>query len=125
MIQKEVADKFSAKPGEKAFGALTVLTQTVGTAKTVITVPPTAFNPPPKIDSAVIRIDKNGKVYSKEFSTFLKTAFAQPRKTLAKNLSVRFEKETIKDALKALELSPTVRPHETTTTQFHQLFTQL
>ena len=125
MIQKEVADKFSAQPGEKAFSALSVLTQTVGTAKTVITVPPTAFNPPPKVDSAVIRIDKNGKVFSKEFSSFLKTAFAQPRKTLAKNLSQRFDKETIKESLKALKLSPTVRPHETTTTQFHQLFEQL
>ena len=48
MIQREVAEKFSASPGERAFGALSVITQSVGEAEIVIHVPPTAFEPAPK-----------------------------------------------------------------------------
>ncbi len=122
MVQKEVADKFSAQAGEKAFSALAVLTQTVGRARTVITVPPQAFNPPPKVDSAVVLIEKNGKAPVEGLSKFLKIAFAQPRKTLAKNLSTHFPKEEVAKALESLDLTPTVRPHQTTTFQYHQLF---
>ncbi|KIM11982.1 MAG: 16S rRNA methyltransferase [Sulfuricurvum sp. PC08-66] len=125
MVQKEVADKFSAQAGDKEFSALAVLTQTVGEAKSVLLVPPSAFNPPPKIDSAVLKITKHSSLEDEAFSHFLRIAFAQPRKTLAKNLSQHYPKESVLSILEALHLSQTVRPHETTTQQFHQLYFQL
>jgi len=125
MVQKEVADKFSADVGEKAFSGLAVLTQTVGEARTVVNVPPTAFNPPPKIDSAVVLIEKDGSLPLEGFSSFLKIAFAQPRKTLAKNLSTHIDKKLIGEALTSLNMSATIRPHETSTQLYHKLYSQL
>ncbi|MDH5465073.1 MAG: 16S rRNA (adenine(1518)-N(6)/adenine(1519)-N(6))-dimethyltransferase RsmA [Thiovulaceae bacterium] len=125
MIQKEVADKFSAQPGEKVFSALSVITQSVGEARTVVLVPPEAFDPPPKIDSAVIRIEKKGGNVSKGFSDFLKIAFAQPRKTLVKNLSSFYPKTELLEILQTLKLLPTIRPHETTTSEYHQIYNNL
>ena len=122
MVQKEVADKFTAHAGDKAFSALGVITQSVGEATTVIVVPPQAFNPPPKVDSAVIRITKNGNVLPEGLSNFLKVAFAQPRKTLAKNLSTHYPREQVVSCLEGLNLSLTVRPHQTTTLEYHQIF---
>ncbi len=125
MVQKEVADKFSAQPEEKAFSALAVLTQTVGHAQTVLSVAPEAFNPPPKVDSAVIRIEKKADGFSEGLSHFLKIAFAQPRKTLIKNLSAAYSKESLLEVFEKMNLSPTIRPHQTTTQQYHQIFKQL
>ena len=125
MVQKEVADKFSADVRDKAFSSLAVLTQTVGVARTVVMVPPSAFDPQPKIDSAVVLIQKNGNLPIEGLSNFLKIAFAQPRKTLAKNLSSFISKELISDALTSLDLSLTVRPHATSTLMYHKLYKQL
>jgi len=122
MIQREVAEKFSATPGDKNFGALSVIAQTVGEASIVVHVPPEAFEPAPKVDSAVLLIRKHSSRGDEAFELMLKTAFTQPRKTLSKNLSSRFEKETVKAALERLELSPSVRPHQVATAQYHQLF---
>ncbi len=125
MVQKEVADKFSADVGDKEFSGLGILTQTVGKARTVVKVPPAAFNPPPKIDSAVVLIEKDGRLPIEGFSTFLKIAFAQPRKTLAKNLSSHISKDLIEQALTSLDMSATIRPHETSTQLYHKLFSIL
>ena len=137
MVQREVAEKFSAQPGDKDFGALSVITQTVGHASIVIEVPPEAFNPPPKIYSAVLKIvktqhrgshdrqDADAAVSSEGFEKMLRTAFAQPRKTLMKNLSAEYDKQKVQQALETLALSPTIRPHQTTTTDYHQLYKHL
>jgi 16S rRNA (adenine1518-N6/adenine1519-N6)-dimethyltransferase len=125
MVQKEVADKFSANVGDKEFSALAVLTQTSGKARTVVNVPPESFNPPPKIDSAVVLVEKSGILPVEGLSGFLKIAFAQPRKTLAKNLSSHIPKDVVKQALTSLNLSATIRPHETSTLMYQQLFSQL
>jgi len=122
MIQREVAEKFSAAPGDKNFGALSVIAQTVGEASIVVHVPPEAFDPAPKVDSAVLLVKKHKSRDDEAFELMLKVAFTQPRKTLAKNLSSRYEKESVKAALEQLELSPSVRPHQVATAQYHQLF---
>ena len=136
MVQREVAEKFSAQPGDKDFGSLSVITQTVGHASIVIEVPPEAFNPPPKIHSAVLKIVKresrrtdNGfeetsgkQIASAGFEEMLRVAFAQPRKTLLKNLSAVYNKEEVSNALETMSLSPTIRPHQTTTANYHQLY---
>ena len=125
MIQKEVALKFSATCKDKAFNSLGVITESVATASIVIDVGPEAFDPPPKVDSSVLLIQKRASRSDDEFEKFLKVAFSQPRKTLLKNLSSRFDKASIADAMEALGLKATIRPHETTTHDYHQLYTIL
>lgn len=122
MIQREVAQKFSAEPGEKAFGALSVIVQSVGTASIVIDVPPSAFVPPPKVDSAVLFVQKTADRSDDLFEVMLKAAFTQPRKTLQKNLSSRYGKESVQEAFERLELLPSVRPHQVATSDYHQLY---
>jgi 16S rRNA (adenine1518-N6/adenine1519-N6)-dimethyltransferase len=125
MVQLEVAQKFAAEAGEKQFGALGVITQSVGRARIVVNVPPHAFEPPPKVDSAVLLIEKTADRSDDGFEGFLKTAFTQPRKTLQKNLSVAYPKSEVSDALSRLELISSVRPHQVTTKDYHQLYTIL
>jgi 16S rRNA (adenine1518-N6/adenine1519-N6)-dimethyltransferase len=123
MIQREVAEKFSASPGEKNFGALSVIAQSVGDVRIVVSVPPEAFEPPPKVDSAVLLIQKTANRSDEVFETMLRAAFSQPRKTLLKNLSSRYGKEELQAAFADLGLSSTVRPHQVATSDYHQLYT--
>jgi len=125
MVQKEVAQKFAAQPSEKVFGALSVITQSVGVASIVIEVPPSAFDPMPKVDSAVLLIQKKSSRNSAEFEQMLKVAFTQPRKTLMKNLSAHYDKATLQEAFSTLGLSLTIRPHQVSTTDYHQLYTMI
>ncbi|SFV64377.1 SSU rRNA (adenine(1518)-N(6)/adenine(1519)-N(6))-dimethyltransferase [hydrothermal vent metagenome] len=123
MVQLEVAEKFCADTGEKVFGALGIITQSVGTAKIVTKVPPTAFDPQPKIDSAVFLIEKNADRSDKDFEAMLRVAFAQPRKTLLKNLTAKYEKTRLQEAFKELGLTLSIRPHQVSTKDYHQLYT--
>ncbi len=125
MVQKEVAQKFAARPSEKVFGSLGVITQSVGTAFIVIDVPPSAFDPMPKVDSAVLLIKKERDRSDAEFEEMLKIAFTQPRKTLMKNLTSRYDKEAVQAAFTQLDLSLTIRPHQVTTDDYHQLYTMI
>lgn len=123
MIQREVAEKFSAAPGERAFGALSVITQSVGDAEIVLHVPPTAFDPAPKVDSCVLLISKRTNRNDEGFEEFLRAAFTQPRKTLHKNLSSRYDGALLAQAFETLELERTIRPHQLCTADFHRLYT--
>ncbi len=123
MVQKEVAQKFAAQPSEKVFGSLGVIAQSVGKASIAIEVPPTAFDPMPKVDSAVLLIQKVKDRSDAEFEQMLRFAFTQPRKTLMKNLSSHYDKATVLEAFDALGLSLTIRPHQVTTADYHQLYT--
>jgi 16S rRNA (adenine1518-N6/adenine1519-N6)-dimethyltransferase len=126
MVQLEVAQKFAAEAGEKQFGALGVITQSVAeSARIVVHVPPHAFEPPPKVDSAVLLIQKTADRTDEAFEKFLKAAFTQPRKTLQKNLSVSFAKEAVRAAIEQLGLDSSIRPHQVTTKDYHQLYTIL
>lgn len=86
MIQKEVADRIAEKPGSKTYGILSVLLQAWYDIDYIISVGSGAFAPPPKVQSAVIRLRRNGRESlgcdEKLFKTVVKTAFNQRRKTL-------------------------------------------
>jgi 16S rRNA (adenine1518-N6/adenine1519-N6)-dimethyltransferase len=125
MVQKEVAQKFAAQPSEKVFGALSVITQSVGVASIVVEVPPSAFDPMPKVDSAVLLIEKERSRSDAEFEQMLKVAFTQPRKTLMKNLSSHYDKAVLQEVFLTLGLSLTIRPHQVSTTDYHQLYTMI
>lgn len=122
MVQLEVAEKFCATAGEKVFGSLGIIAQSVGTAKIVAKVPPTAFDPQPKVDSAVFLIQKSTDRSDKDFEDMLRVAFSQPRKTLMKNLSFRYEKARLQEAFGELNLIHTIRPHQVDTKDYHQLY---
>ena len=104
MFQKEVAKRIAEKPGSKAYGILSVLTQAFYDAEYLFTVPPSVFNPPPKVDSGVIRLIRkenyNLPVDEKLFFKVVKTAFNQRRKTMRNslksfNLSDKLREDTI------------------------------
>lgn len=86
MIQKEVAERIAEKPGTKTYGILSVLLQAWYDIEYIITVGSGAFAPPPKVQSAVIRLRRNGRESlgcdEKLFKQVVKTAFNQRRKTL-------------------------------------------
>ncbi len=125
MLQKEVADKFCAKEGEKEFSSLAVLAQSVGQVKRVCVVKPQSFSPAPKVDSAVLLIQKRANLDDKHFMQFLKAAFAQPRKTLLKNLSRLYPKEQLEQIFATLGIASNIRPHEASTSIYHQIFGML
>ncbi len=125
MVQKEVAQKFSAKTGDRAFSALSVLTQTVGLGETLFDVGAENFVPPPKVTSSILLIRKNRSEDNKDFEEFLKIAFKQPRKKLSKNLSSHYDKDKIDTELQKLEVSLSIRPHEAETAMYHHLYNEL
>ena len=90
MFQKEVALRIAEKEGSKVYGILSVLTQAFYDVEYLFTVPPTVFNPPPKVDSGVIRLVRKENytlpVDEKLFYKVVKTAFQQRRKTLRNSL---------------------------------------
>ena len=90
MIQKEVAERIAEKPGTKTYGILSVFLQAWYDIEYLFTVGPGAFNPPPKVQSAVIRLTRNSRTSlgcdEKLFRTVVKTAFGQRRKTLRNSL---------------------------------------
>ena len=90
MFQKEVAERIAEKAGSKKYGILSVLTQAFYDVEYLFTVPPSVFNPPPKVDSGVIRLIRKDNftlpVNEKLFYRVVKTAFQQRRKTLRNSL---------------------------------------
>jgi len=97
MLQKEVAERICAGPGSKTYGILSVLLQTYYDAEYLFTVKPANFNPPPKVNSGVIRLLKNERTdlgcEKRLFFNVVKTAFQKRRKTL-------------RNALKPINLPP-------------------
>jgi len=90
MIQKEVAERIAAPAGSKTYGILSVLMQAYYKIEYLFTVNATVFDPPPKVQSAVIRFTRNevSQIDCNEqlFKTVVKTAFNQRRKTLRNSL---------------------------------------
>ena len=107
MIQKEVAERIAEKPGSKTYGILSVLLQAWYDIEYCFTVGPGAFAPPPKVQSAVIRLTRNSRTDlgcdEKLFKTVVKTAFNQRRKTLRNALKPILADKLI-DAPELLEL---------------------
>ncbi|WP_296634024.1 16S rRNA (adenine(1518)-N(6)/adenine(1519)-N(6))-dimethyltransferase RsmA [Polaribacter sp.] len=101
MFQKEVAKRITEKEGSKVYGILSVLTQAFYDVEYLFTVPPTVFNPPPKVDSGVIRLirkkDYSLPVDEKLFFRVVKTAFNQRRKMLRSSLKTFKLSDSLKE----------------------------
>lgn len=123
MFQKEVAERICSKEGSKIYGILSVLTQAFYDAKYLFTVPPSVFNPPPKVESGVLLLTRkaNFKLACDETLLFkvVKTAFQQRRKTLRNSLKTF----NLSENLKANSIFDK-RPEQLSVSQFIEL-TQL
>ena len=113
MLQKEVVERMVAAPGESPFGRLSVMLQYRFWLEWLIDVPPTAFDPPPKVDSAVVRMiprPREDLLASDEglLSTLVAAAFAQRRKMLRNNLKGFFDDA----AFAELGIDPTRRAED-------------
>ena len=120
MFQKEVAMRIAAGPGSKTYGIISVLTQAFYDVEYLFTVPPSVFNPPPRVDSGVIRLvrkkDYHLPVDVPFFFRVVKTAFNQRRKTLRNSLK-SFQ---ISDKLKE-DVIFAQRPEQLSVAQFIEL----
>ncbi len=130
MIQHEVALRMAAKPGSKQYGILSVLIQAWYDVEYLFTVEPSVFNPPPKVQSAVIRMVRNAVTHldcdEQLFRRVVKTTFNQRRKMLRVSLRQLFTREQLDGAQRTaspLFASPfmTQRPEQLSIAQFVEL----
>jgi len=123
MFQKEVAERIVAKPGTKAYGRLAILAQWRCDARIVLTLPPSAFTPPPKIDSAVVHLtalpEPRFPADQKTLERIVATAFNQRRKML--RASLRGLDPQIEARLERLGIRPTARAEEISLEDFCML----
>lgn len=126
MMQKEVADRFSAQCNTKDYNALSVITQYRCTVKNVLKVPKNVFNPKPNVDSAVLQFRfKEGDPTMNEpmFFQLVKGCFTQRRKTILNNLSETIkDKEVARNLLLASGIDPTRRAESCQLEEFIQLY---
>lgn len=127
MLQKEVAERIAAQPGDKAYGRLAILAGSIASSHIAFEVPARAFTPPPKVDSAVIVM--NALPENQRFSDLAtlgkitEAAFGQRRKMLRKSLRSLAETWEIglDDWLKNAEIDPSLRPEVIDLKGFHNL----
>ena len=123
MMQKEVGDKIVAEPKNRNRGALSVNIQSLFTVEMVVKAPGTAFMPPPKVDSVVLKLTPRSEIFPEGFTKVVKSGHMQPRKTLLNNLGSTFRKERaeVYELLKGNGLFETARGFELTETQWVSL----
>ena len=127
MVQKEVAEKFTAKVNDKDYSSLGIITELISVnSRILFDVPPESFDPPPKIISSILYIKKDmDKHLDKDFNKFLKACFVQPRKKLSKNLTSVIDKNTISKIYEELNINDNVRPHEVSSSLYSQMHTRV
>jgi 16S rRNA (adenine1518-N6/adenine1519-N6)-dimethyltransferase len=127
VIQFEVAVRIVAQPGRRDYGYLSVVSQWFSQPEIAFRIPPGAFRPPPKVDSALVSFRMPGARATvlvedeNAFLDFVKECFAQKRKTLRNNLRARLGDRT-EEILQQAGLSPDVRAEQVTVSQFAALF---
>ncbi len=126
MFQKEQAQRILASAGAEGYGPLSILTQLRARPQLLLRVGKACFNPPPKVESAVLTFKKQKNPLSplsySHFVHFVKAAFAHKRKTLYNSLILSgFDKKKTEDVLARALLKPTARAQEITLEQYLQL----
>ncbi|MBB3275370.1 MULTISPECIES: 16S rRNA (adenine(1518)-N(6)/adenine(1519)-N(6))-dimethyltransferase RsmA [unclassified Pseudoxanthomonas] len=125
MLQKEVVDRMAAGPGSKVYGRLSVMLQAYCTVTPLFVVPPGAFRPPPKVDSAVVRMVPRppaeiGVADPQRFTEIVRAAFGQRRKTLRNALGGVCDGA----AIEAAGISPDARAEQVEVAAFIRLANQ-
>lgn len=145
VMQLEVAERLVSPPKHREYGYLSVATQFYSMPQIALKIPPGAFRPPPKVDSALVTLNFPGagaKLRLRNpnaFMDFVQLCFAQKRKTLANNLRAKFSKKTksrkksstadpefdLPEILRTNNISATARAEELTVAQLAALFNAL
>lgn len=131
VIQTEVALRLAAKPGTKAYGYLSVVTQLYSRPEFVFEIPRSAFSPPPEVTSALVTLRLPGErtalalPHIQSFLDFVKICFAQKRKNLVNNLRTLAEPQTVRKALESLDLRPDARAEQLSVAKLAELFGSL
>jgi 16S rRNA (adenine1518-N6/adenine1519-N6)-dimethyltransferase len=121
-VQREVADRLKGKAGTEDYGVLSVMAQMLSNVEVLRTLPPQAFWPPPKIDSALVRMTRNDRLGTDaaSFSTFLQKIFSARRKMLRKALAnATHEAERL---LSEAQIEPTIRPEDVPSEHLWRLY---
>lgn len=123
MMQKEVALRIAARPGHADRGSLSVFLQAHFDMRAVCDVPAASFLPPPKVDSRVLALTPTGTETPESVFRTVRLGFAQPRKTLANNLSVGYhmDRDPILDMLESRGMNEKIRAQELTLDQWQSL----
>jgi len=123
MMQREVADRILAEPGNSDRGSLSVYLQAQFSIIKVRDVPPDAFLPAPKVSSTVLEFVPLGISIEPAFFDFVRSGFKQPRKTLANNLfAAGRSRALVAEALRIAGLDDRIRPHMLSFEQWKTLF---
>jgi 16S rRNA (adenine1518-N6/adenine1519-N6)-dimethyltransferase len=132
MLQREVAERVAAPPGSRVYGSMSVLTQLYCDVTLALRVPPGAFRPPPKVESAVIRLDvlrapRVAVTDERRFHVVVRAAFAQRRKTLANALAAGLGRpaDAMRAAAEAAGIDPARRAETLTILEFAELTRRL
>lgn len=131
VIQFEVAARVVAAPGHRDYGYLSAICQFYAKPEISLRIPPGAFRPPPRVSSALVRMDFPGERASlriageKRFLDFVRKCFGQKRKTLRNNLRSLASDERIHASLAACGLRTDARAEQLSLAQFAALFSQL
>ncbi len=130
MLQKEVADRITTGPGSKEYGSLSVMVQYYCIASKLFEVPPSAFTPAPKVQSAVIRLTVRERpavdvADEARFFALVRASFAQRRKTILNNLKAAARalefSEPLESALEAASVAPQRRAETLSLAEFAAL----
>ena len=125
MLQKEVVDRMCAEPDDNHYGRLTVTLAARSQCQNLFAVAPTSFDPPPKVDSAIVRVTPRAAGFampdSAAFEKLVTVAFAQRRKTLSNALKTLLDP----DAIRAAGVDPSARAETLAPEAFGRLTQQL
>jgi 16S rRNA (adenine1518-N6/adenine1519-N6)-dimethyltransferase len=129
LVQKEVALRLCSKPGSTHFGALSVRVQYLAACEFICDVSAKAFQPPPKVDSAVIRLRPRPVITParspRHLETIVKAGFASKRKMLRNNLKSLVDGDRLTHLLEQLNINPQVRAEDLSVEQWISLSNEL
>ncbi|MGD1941671.1 MAG: 16S rRNA (adenine(1518)-N(6)/adenine(1519)-N(6))-dimethyltransferase RsmA [Leptolyngbyaceae cyanobacterium] len=116
LVQREIAQRLCARPGHKTFGGLTVKVQYLADCELICAVPPKAFQPPPKVDSAVIRLRPRPiatpATDPQRLQQLLKLGFGSKRKMLRNNLAAVIERSPLLALFATLNIAENARAED-------------
>jgi 16S rRNA (adenine1518-N6/adenine1519-N6)-dimethyltransferase len=131
LVQREVAERLAARPGSRDYGYLTVSTELYSQVRLALAVPPGAFSPPPKVQSALVTFQMRPRFphWTRQecdaFLEFVKRCFSQKRKTLLNNLGAIYPREQVAAALAEAGQAGNLRAEQLSLEQLAAVFQSL
>ena len=126
MLQREVADRFAARPGSREYGPVALKVRELARVERLREVPPSVFYPPPEVTSAIVRLTPKGAPPDPGYFRFLDAAFRARRKTLRKNLEAAgHDRRRVEAALSDLGLDPKTRAEALSPEELKALYARL